>query len=146
MHIFKKKKFLDRNSANDISELIVHILMSNRSVDEGSCLFGRRINLVVLITDILVYQRDKEKINLTEKNFESILELEYLNTLANDNKIKDINLKKRLEEYLIYIPGNKNSKTLKFEHCEISKEHYEYVASEIKKTIPVIKLLNSKNF
>lgn len=142
--MFKKKNFLARTSANNIAELMAQILTINSHNED--CTNGRRITLIALITDILVYQKDKEKITLTEKEFETILDLEYLNNLANSQKIKDKDLQTRLRQYLIHIPRNYNEETKQFEHSEISKEQHDYLAGEIKKILPVIRLLNSRDF
>lgn len=145
MSIFKKKSFLNRNSATDLIDLILSILTINRNNYDDTT-SSRGITFLVLIIDILVFQRDNEKKILTEKDFETILELEYLNTLANTHQIKDIDLHKRLEKYLLSIPNNRNAETQQFKHSETSKEQHDYIVGEIKKTLPVIKVLDSRNY
>lgn len=142
--MFKKKSFLNRNSANDLSELIARILITINN-QEG-CIKGRRIDFIILITEILVYQRDNEKKLLIDTDFEIVCELEYLNNLANNHNIKDIQLHTKLRQYLVHLSNNQNSETKQFEHSDIAKEEHDYLTSEIKKTLPIIKLLNSRDY
>lgn len=140
-----KKSFLNRHSETEIAELMC-TLISITAPEHEYCNIGRSITLAVLVTDILVYQRDKEGLTLTEKEFERMLELDNLNAIANQNTINDSALKHRLKNYLLDIPNNFNNENKKFEKNERAIEVYEFFALKVRQVLPVIKLLNFENY
>lgn len=145
MNIFKKKSFLERNSTMNLAELIVEILGKTCDTQQG-CVVGRRISFVMLMCEILIYQRDIEKKALGAKDFQQILELDYLINLVNSKKINNPKIVKDLKEYLFSLPTKIDSELKVFSANELSREQHIYITTDISKTIPVLILLNSRDY
>lgn len=135
---YKKQFFLGnffKGTAKEIEQFLNYIFLFNS--DDNQWL-GRASHLIHIITPILVYLRDHEKIGITQKTYQEVITLDFLVNFYHSKKHLNLDFIKLLENYLSNLPGVSLNKNIIPAYAQ---EIHQYIAI----LISLVNIANQKN-